>query len=385
MLGKQYADMEEGSSLLPKYNPIAKRPRKPWSHRRCYLTLFAALVLAGFLFSLAICNISPPTSTSSPDLPPPSAPGIGISLSHHSVTIAVRSSDGTTTNVAHIPAPSAYTSLLKRLSQPSARHPSPPYSSLSESYRDRPRQWRRVIRKRLGWPASADVGILAEVLQECADVVKSQLGGIEVKAAVAVVPNAMALYAEDVQDALEHIGWKALSGHNVYGVPRALPAAYAGYGFGLCDTPEDFEACVKEEKSMSRRNVMTVDSGNGVIATDARGMDTPMYVFNDKYATLDWDAGDNKERIALNVRTAVESLKTRSIGVGPGERYVDEVLMIGEDEGRWVEPLEDIVRNEVARVQSQEARIWDDDPSWVVARGAAELAKRILVQRGRVI
>lgn len=238
------------------------------------------------------------------------------------------------------------------------------------------------MRKRLGRPASADVGIIAEVLQKCADVVKAH--GVETKAAVAVVPNAMALYAEDVQDAFEHIGWIALSGHNVYGVPRALPAAYAGYGFGLCQRPEDFEACVEEEGKMKSRGVMIVDGGSGVLATDARGMDTPMYVFNDEYATLDWDARDNEEGIVLGVRRAVESLVTRSIGREPGEGFVDEVLMVGE-EAKRLKSLEDIVRKEVDRVQEKEARIWSDDPGWVVARGAAELAKRILVQRGRVI
>ena len=207
---------------------------------------------------------------------------------------------------------------------------------------------------------------------------------METKAAVAVIPNAMALYAEDVQDAFEYIGWIALSGHNVYGVPRALPAAYAGYGFGLCQSLEDFGACVEEEGSMKRRGVMIVDAGMGVLATDARGMDTPMYVFNDEYATLDWDAGDNEEGIVLDVRRAVESLVTRATGREPGEGFVDEIFMVGEEATR-LKSLEDIVRSEVRRVQDKEARIWSDDPSWVVTRGAAELARRILVQRGRVI
>ncbi|KAL9043537.1 MAG: hypothetical protein Q9214_003281 [Letrouitia sp. 1 TL-2023] len=238
------------------------------------------------------------------------------------------------------------------------------------------------MRKRLGWPASADVDIIAEVLQSCVDVVKAY--GVETKAAVAVMPNAMALFAEDVQDAFEYIGWQALSGHNVYGVPRALPAAYAGYGFGLCQKPEDFKACVEEEGRMKRRGVMIVDEGMGVLATDARGMDTPMYVFNDEYAILDWYTGDNEERIVRDVRRAVESLVIRSIGKEPGEGFVDEIFMVGEESKR-LKSLEDIVRKEVDRVQDKEARIWVDDPGWVVARGAAELVKRILVQRGRVI
>ena len=105
----------------------------------------------------------------------------------------------------------------------------------------------------------------------------------------------MALYAEDIQDALEYIGLRQLLGHNIYRAPRALPAAYAGYGMGLCAKPEDFEACVEEEKGFERRGVVIVDAGHGTLATDARGMDTPMYVYNDQYAILDWHAWDGEE------------------------------------------------------------------------------------------
>lgn len=32
---------------------------------------------------------------------------------------------------------------------------------------------------------------------------------------------------------------------------------------------------------------MTMGSGKGVVTTDVRGMDKPMYVLNDEYAALD--------------------------------------------------------------------------------------------------
>ena len=49
------------------------------------------------------------------------------------------------------------------------------------------------------------------------------------------------------------------------------------------------------------------------------------------------------------------------------------------------EILRDIVREETAKLQDQEATIHVEGPEWVIARGAAELAKRVLVQRGRII
>ena len=390
MLGKQHTDTEENLPLLPNYDSTTRISSRPRPLRRYFLLALAILILSALALFLTtiLTYIISPSSPSLPDLPPPSAPGIGVSLSHHGASVAIRNSDGTITDVAEIEPSSEYILLLKRLSHPSARHPAPPYSSLSESYRDRPRQWRRTIRKRLGWPASSDVGIIAEILQECADAVEAVSRGIEINAALATMPNAMALYAEDVQDAFESIGWRALNGHNVYAVPRALPAAYVGYGFGLCDRPEDFEACVEQENGMPRRGIVIIEDGMGAVATDARGMSTPMYVFNDNYATLDWDAWNPsfekmRENVAQDVRIAVESLVARSPGVEPGERIVDEVLVVGQV-SHGLE-LSAIVKDEVARVQDKEATIWSNDTEWVVARGAAELAKRILIQRGRVM
>jgi hypothetical protein len=178
-------------------------------------------------------------------------------------------------------------------------------------------------------------------------------------------------------------------GRNVYAVPRALPAAYAGYGLGLCAHPGDFDLCVEEEEDMPRRDVVAIDMNSASLGVDARGMDTPMYVFSEEAAVLDWDAGlpndepDEMywERVRDDIRRVVKVLVMRS-GKAPGERYVDELLMIGEmgDEKR----LAAIVREVVAEVQEEDATIRCDHPEFIVAKGAAELAKRLLLQRGRI-
>ena len=209
--------------------------------------------------------------------------------------------------------------------------------------------------------------------------------------ALTIIPNAMALYAEDVQDALEHIGFRELTGHIVYHVPWALLAVYAGYGLGLCADLENFEECVKEEKRFERRSVIIVDAGAGKLATDSRGMSAPMYAYNDQYALLDWHAWgrhgnetteQHRDRIAGDIAHAISGLKQRSL-VSAGERFVDEVLMDGAQGDDEV--LKDIIRKEVTKYQDEAATIGCDDPQWVVVRGAAELARRVLIQRGRVM
>lgn len=389
MGNNHYMDESESLPLLPSYEPVLSP--KPRSRSRCCVLSCLFTVLALLFSGLAIILTLLVSRSVSKDFPP-DGPGIGFVLSTHYASVAIRNEDGTIDNVARIEASQDYISLLQRLSLPSSRHPAPPYHSASEKFSDRPRQLRRAARKRLGYPASPDVGILASLLQELADAAQAHLPSSRptLTSALAVIPNAMALYSEDVQDALEYIGLHALTGHNVYAVPRALPAAYAGYGMGLCEHPENFEECLEEEKGMERRGVVIVDAGQGALATDSRGMDTPMYVYNDQYATLDWHAWGREEggttdeyrdRIAGDIGYAVGGLVQRSL-LPAGAKVVDEVLMAGEQGEDQV--LKDIVREEVAKYQDEEVIIRCKDPQWVVARGAAELAKRVLVQRGRV-
>jgi hypothetical protein len=107
-----------------------------------------------------------------PRLPPspkdfsPDGPGIGIALSTDYNTIAIRHDDGTIIAVARIPVTKTYGDLLRHRGLVSSQHPSPPYNSLSEIVRDRPRQWCRNLRKKAGYPASPDVGIIAQAIHE---------------------------------------------------------------------------------------------------------------------------------------------------------------------------------------------------------------------------
>ena len=66
-----------------------------------------------------------------------------------------------------------------------------------------------------------------------------------------------------------------------------------------------------------------------------------------------------------------------------GKKFVDEVLMAGEQGDDEI--LRDIVLEVVTEYQDREAHIRGGDPRWVVARGAAEPAERVLIRRGRVM
>jgi hypothetical protein len=159
--------------------------------------------------------------------------------------------------------------------------------------------------------------------------------------------------------------------------------------WGRCAHPGDFQLCLDEEQEMPREGVVAVDMNSVSLGVDARGMDTPMYVFNEDEAVLDWCGGllhgelDDIywERVRGNIRRVIDGLVRRS-GKAQGEKFAHDVLMVGEMGGD--ERLVAIVREIVAEVQEEDATIRSEGSHFVVAEGAAELARRLLLQRGRI-
>ena len=234
-------DNDEHAPLLISIESSPTSKPHPSRHWQCVV----ALLLVALIALISVTLFAFLTSPSSLKEFPPDGPGIGIALSTDYNTISVRQDNSAVQTVARIPVTQEYAKVLRRLSLPSSQHPAPPYRSLSELMHDRPRQWLRNFRKKFGYPASSDVGIIAEAIRKLITAVEEFLppSHLPLSSALVALPNAIALYPEDVQDALEYLGLQALRGHNVYTVLRALPAAYAGYELGLCTHPGDFELC----------------------------------------------------------------------------------------------------------------------------------------------
>ncbi|KAI0004847.1 hypothetical protein F4779DRAFT_58711 [Xylariaceae sp. FL0662B] len=175
------------------------------------------------------------------------APGIGFGLSFSSGTAAAHLYNGTVIDIAHIVAAPIYTALMARL----ASAPEPPPLGNWE-------RWRRSINKRLGRPATPDVGILTGMLIELREAVASALAPSPLPERVAVShPPISGLAAWDLTDALEHAGlgswfpskWPVQAG--LY--PKRLTeahAAFAARGLGLCADYKDLFECWEEEEQM---------------------------------------------------------------------------------------------------------------------------------------
>ncbi|KAJ0153088.1 Uncharacterized protein HZ326_4572 [Fusarium oxysporum f. sp. albedinis] len=198
------------------------------------------------------------------------APGIGFSLLLSSGTAAVHFYNGTVKNIASIPANPEYAALMKRL----ANSPPPPPLSRWEKLR-------RSFNKKIGRPATPDVGIIATILVSLRDVTSIAVTSPLDRVAVSH-PRIQGLAEPDLWDALEyaHIRpWVAA------GLPRPkavlpLPAAggypsqllesyavFAGHGKGLCKHYKNFWQCAEEQDNVPLETTLVV----GITPTDLRG------------------------------------------------------------------------------------------------------------------
>ncbi|RBA21304.1 hypothetical protein FPRO05_07618 [Fusarium proliferatum] len=175
------------------------------------------------------------------------APGIGFSLSLSSGTAAVHFYNGTVKNIASIPASPEYAALMKRLAN---SPPPPPLSGWDEL--------RRSFNKKIGRPATPDIGIIATMLVSLRDVTSAAVTSPLDRVAVSH-SRVQGLAEPDLWDALEYARirpWVAA------GLPRPkvvlpLPAAggypsqllesyavFAGHGKVVGITPTDLRADV---------------------------------------------------------------------------------------------------------------------------------------------
>src|SRR5579871_4050211 len=74
--------------------------------------------------------------------------------------------------------------------------------------------------------------------------------GRKVSSAIVTSSNIVALYAEDITNAMEYTDLKPsyLRGSSDLSQPREASAAQAGYGIGLCAHYKDYDQCESEER-----------------------------------------------------------------------------------------------------------------------------------------
>lgn len=191
-------------------------------------------------------------------------------------------------------------------------------------------------------------------------------------------PRLPGLCEENILDAMQRAGLKAVSTPRLTSLQHELSAAYAAAGYGLCDSFANSTQCSLEEQDLPVRDSIVIVYNDDALLTqyspkrEAISSYEPLY-----YSVADWQAGSTARAAAPNetthwrrVRNAV--LKAPSSGVPP--YHVDLVVLTGED-GDDPGPL-DAVKAMFYEYQNMVPEIFANDPLTTGARGAAEMAYR---------
>lgn len=327
--------------------------------------------------------------------------GFSLSLSHAAAAITFSNATNLTIPVAVSFGDDSYRDALKKLSSREARHVRPPYYGCmfcNLSPAEQLRQLRRSTRKKLGMPATAEVGAISGPLSELVVAVSSLLEAENIpwnREALLVTPAIEALYDEDIHDIMyflsmrqavaPHSGWP-YGGVTEMGCqgPYELQAAFAGEGFGICEHWQDAERCRGEKETWDTKFVLGGDySSNGLILSRAgmRMAEVPDGYYNVLSSYVGWEAFSSAGSFLGDEfywRYMLYSLKTSNIFNGAGRAYnISDVFMFGESAGGEAgDRLERVLLAVLADHQKLRPVVHRDDPLYVAAKGAAELAKR---------
>lgn len=257
----------------------------------------------------------------------------------------------------------------------------PPYDDMGQLWDDLPRQkWRQLLKK-LGLPASSDVATIAEMLSAlCAKA--EAFTGTSVISAVATIPHCVAVYNEDIIDAFEYIGvvmlrqW--LFGHLVY----ESTTAYAGSGFGFCRNYTDPVRCRNETYEHTSEYIMVLTYTKDALLVTLPATKGVFYLWEPMYRTRQsWDLGSNEllrrsTKDDISEYWALVRELIFNIFIVQHSSIPSKIFLTGES-ARDPEFKEN-VKEAIAFVSDGKPvpPIFDSDPLFVVARGAAEFAKR---------
>lgn len=256
----------------------------------------------------------------------------------------------------------------------------PPYYWPAERWNDWPRQQCRKIRKAFGFPASGDVGALSTVVRALKEETEKAIG-FSITSAAASVPYFPAIYDDDMYDLFEYVGleYAQLIRYSYRGplLTYAPVTALAGHGFGVCPNITHPQECWKRDDGFWNEYYYVVEYTRSSLLA---------------YHTLTYSDGVYgtivDEEHSLDLGSEAQS------GGPDGEDYWDEVrevllapllrrtyrmpsriTIVGEsahdpafrDHLQIV--LEDFFKDGVPP-------IYDEDPVYVQAKGAAELVRR---------
>ncbi len=235
---------------------------------------------------------------------------------------------------------------------------------------------RKTIRtQKKGLPASSDVAVIATLLKAIAEVAEAAVGA-PIPALVSF-PALPGLYQEDIVDAAYYVGLRKLAG-GLARHPHELIAAYAGYGYGLCKTYNPVHRCKPEDgQDFPPRYVLLVEYTETALLIHLDGVEKAVELsWPNMYLAPHFELGSSRTPDEHDVRNSVLRFVyhhyNERLGRGPPNMTV---IVVGD--------LESVGDGKVQRATTivlealgSHAEVWADNPGYVAARGAAEMALR---------
>ncbi|KAH8657490.1 hypothetical protein BGZ60DRAFT_416034 [Tricladium varicosporioides] len=318
------------------------------------------------------------------------APGIGFDLTHSYGTSAAHLVNGSVLDLSRVIASPDYTNFLSRL----VDTPRPPALTFLE-------KWRRSLNKRLGRPATPEVGVLAGVLLSLRDetvaALSPSLGPSFRLDYVAVTgPPLSGLRREDLSDALEYASLRSWldppqpgQGLQAGMYPEALGEAHvavAADGNGLCVNYRDLFMCWDEEERMPS-NIVLIASftrralyvAAGVVRAPLHWVQPPLVHTTDLKAGLESMAAyGTPSEFWAHIRGGLRNVAQQALA--STDRGLTKVLLLGENATNpdFLDALRESVADLIDSQKSRGTVIRESvlaDPVFVGARGAAQYAR----------
>ena len=201
-----------------------------------------------------------------------------------------------------------------------------------------------------------------------------------ISTALVATPNIVALYREDVEDALEYVSIKSLDEpNNLFRLFREPAAAMAHNIIGLCQSPFDPPSCLAELHKLPFWSVLTVLYTRTSLCVEASYFRSAYY-YNPHHSyptSMDFSLGSDAINDNPDKDYYWQAVRDRIIaGIAPNlpveEPY--KVFLMGESAAS--PKLREILEDVLTRFVGFLPEIYDKDPVFAAASGAAEIARR---------
>ncbi|KAI1409643.1 hypothetical protein F5Y13DRAFT_169735 [Hypoxylon sp. FL1857] len=272
----------------------------------------------------------------------------------------------------------AYQEVMARLSLASSRHLAPPYEDMEEYFNDQPRRAVRTALKKLGLPASHDVGVLAGVIKRLRSDLESNYH-IHISEAVFTSTHLLALYQDDLMDLADHAGIKYVTPKRQFKpILWETAAAYAGYGLGLCEHWQDEERCQEETHNLPHIDLLAIHYSRTALTTGLVPVKTAVGAFEpDPLHVENFTLGSDAIENYLNPEDYWAGVKDVLLNVMcrfPGYPGPEKIMMTGDMVHS--EDFMEFVKKTIEQHKGFIPPILCEDAQTAAAKGAAELMRR---------